>query len=93
MSDLAVRDYRDITATGEKLHDFSALARELRPARFGLRVLLQPAQWLALPFEIHLRESPLSGAPNGVGFIAEANGFRFFGERLAPHGEHGVIQS
>ena len=43
-----------VLSVAQKLHYFLAFAREFSPIRTGVRVLLQPAQLLAIDFEIDL---------------------------------------
>src|SRR5689334_21625916 len=47
----------DVTARGKKLHHLVPGAGQLRPARAGLRVLLQSAQSLALEDEVDFAET------------------------------------
>ena len=92
VGDLAVAYRSDIAAIDEELHDLGAFSGQLGPARGGCRVLLEGADAFSGEFEIDLGQPGFCGALNRIGIVAEADSPLALNERLAPNGEHGVIE-
>ena len=77
--DSAIGDHRNVFPMFEKLHDLRAFSGHLCPARFGGRILLQPAQLSSGNSNVYLFEF-LAGRPaNTKGVVFEGNRLEVLG--------------
>ena len=75
------------------MHDFCPFACELRPAGFGLGILLESAIGDFVEFEIHLSEAVLGGAAYREGLAAKRDLLGAINKGLLPDGDEGGVQS
>src|ERR1700752_2907603 len=83
----------DVASGFEELHDRLPCASELRPARFGLRVLLQAAELLAVKEEIHLAQAAFGRAVDRVILADKFDGVGLVHHGLAEDGKEGLCES
>src|SRR5713101_5058834 len=83
---------RQVAPGGSELHHLLTGARQLRPPRFGFRVLLDPAESLAREFEVHLAQPAALRAAHRKTPAFEFHQVRVFLERLAPHQHQRLFQ-
>src|ERR1700676_916081 len=89
--DLAVANDGNIATRRQKLHDFRTLTRHFRPARLGMRILLEASPGLPGEFKIHLSKFPLRRPADGVGLAVNGDDSRAVYEGLPPYRDQDII--
>src|SRR5882672_2607196 len=89
---LSVHDDSDIPPRRKKLHHLVSRARQLRPARFRFRILLQPSQRLPLKHKIHFAQTFSRRLAHRERLPVQLDLCRAFHQRLPPHFHHCLFQ-
>jgi hypothetical protein len=89
---LSCSDVGDITAFAEKLHDFLAGTRHLRPARFRCGILFQAAKLLPFEMKVDLTQSLFRRPTNRETIATQMNFFGVVDESLRPNVEQGLFE-
>jgi hypothetical protein len=83
----SVRDDGNIFSGLEELHNRLAFPGQFRPSGFGVRILLQAAQFSTFESEIYLFQFALGRLPNRTSFAVNLDGFLFVDQTLLPDGQ------
>src|SRR5215467_14753297 len=89
--DFAIYDDAHVAPGIQKLHHLAPLASQLRPAGFGVGILLQAAQRLPVEFKVNLAQTLLWRRAHAELRSAQLD-YRFvFQQGFTPHGDHSVL--